>query len=107
MANESRRTVSALVWLGGTLLAVGSLVLVLYGLYYFSVDFFESDDIPQGVKIAAPPRCPEPESSWLRSSFSDCGNVGTNALRRLNIDNSNYGWYPGDYSEAADRSRDG
>jgi|SaaInl8_120m_RNA_FD_contig_31_1536731_length_1006_multi_3_in_0_out_0_2 hypothetical protein len=54
MANESRRTVSALVWLGGTLLAVGSLVLVLYGLYYFSVDFFESDDIPQGVKIAAP-----------------------------------------------------
>lgn len=54
MASETGRTVSAAVWLGGTLLTIGSLVLVSYGLYYFSANFFGSEDIPMGVKIAVP-----------------------------------------------------
>ena len=42
------------VWTGGTLTVVVALVVVAYGIYYASQEFFGSPDVPIAIQVAVP-----------------------------------------------------
>lgn len=54
MENANSSGVRVAVWVGGTLVVAGVLVLTCYGIYYFSRDFFGSSEVPLGIKVALP-----------------------------------------------------
>ncbi len=42
------------VWIGGILVLAGALVLLGYGVYYFSQEFFGAEDVPLAIQVALP-----------------------------------------------------
>ena len=54
MPGVGGREVNIVQWTGGTLLVVGVLVFVGYGVYCLSQDFFGSPDVPLPIQVAVP-----------------------------------------------------
>ena len=54
MGSASTRETRVAFWLGGLMAVAGALVVLGYGVYYFSKAFFGSDAIPLPVRVALP-----------------------------------------------------
>ena len=54
MGDASTRETKVAVRLGGLMVLAGALVVLGYGVYYFSKVFFGSHDIPLPVRVAVP-----------------------------------------------------
>ena len=54
MSGQDGSVMKVGLWLGGVLVAAGTLVLAGYALYYFSQAFFDAEDIPLLLKVAVP-----------------------------------------------------
>ena len=54
MASQRGTESKIALWVGGTIVVAGTLVLAGYGVYAFSREFFGSPDVPLAVQVAVP-----------------------------------------------------